>query len=129
MGVSAGYAPLAVGTDSCGSLITPATRAVHYTIRPTMGLVSQNGIGPVSKLFDTAGPMAKSVIDLAHLLDVLVDPLAKESSGSSGLYADVLPGKWSQLRVCVLDPEVWYFDEELQNPVASASEQIVCLVL
>lgn len=91
-----------------------------------MGLVSQNGIVPVSKLFDTAGPMAKSVVDLANLLDVLVKPLNEKSSA---LYADALPGKWSDLRVGVLNPDVWYFDEELQKPVAAASEQIVCLHL
>lgn len=66
-----------------------------------MGLVSQNEIVPVSKLFDTAGPMAKSVVDLANLLDVLVKPLNKKSSA---LYADALPEKWSDLRIGVLNP-------------------------
>ena len=119
VGVSAGYCPLAVGTDSCGSLITPSTRAALYTIRPTIGLVSQKGIVPVSKYFDTAGPMTKTVVDLANLLDVLT-----ESSEGSIPYVKALPGKWSDLRVGVLDPDEWFFDGDLQRPVAAASLQI-----
>lgn len=87
-----------------------------------MGLVSLEGIIPVSKYFDTAGPMAKSVRDLANLLDVLVDPTRKKSTRK---YAQSIPGKWSDLRVGVLDPDIWYFDVDLQRPVASATEQIV----
>ena len=84
--------------------------------------MSQEGIIPVSKLFDTAGPMAKSVVDLANLLDVLIDSSKKETPGT---YAEALPGKWSELRVGVLDPDEWFFDENLQKPVPAASEQIV----
>ncbi|MCJ1249867.1 hypothetical protein MMC30_007093 [Trapelia coarctata] len=65
--------------------------------------------------------MAKSVVDLADLLDVIVDPLANKPDVA---YADALPGSWSDLRVGVLDSDVWYFDAELQKPVAAASEQI-----
>ena len=116
VGVSAGYSPLAVGTDSCGSLITPSTRAALFTIRPTVGLVSQKGIVPLSKYFDTAGPMTKTVVDLANLLDVLT-----ESSEGSTPYVKALPGKWSDLRVGVLDPDEWFFDSDLQRPVGVAS--------
>ncbi len=59
---------------------TPLTRAALFSIRPTLGLVSHEGTIPVSKLFDTAGPMAKSVEDLANLLDILVDPKERPST-------------------------------------------------
>ena len=91
-----------------------------------MGLVSQEGIIPVSKLFDTAGPMAKSVIDLANLLDILVEASKKKTPGT---YVQTLPGKWSDLRVGVLDPDEWFFDKDLQKPVAAASQQIVSIFL
>ncbi|KAF8865226.1 amidase signature enzyme [Acephala macrosclerotiorum] len=120
--VSAGYAPLSIGTDTGGSLITPALRASLYTLRPTMGLVSQQGIVPLSGLFDTAGPMAKSAIDLANLLDVLVDPSLVAGVGS---YADALPGDFSKIKVGVLRPEDWLFGPSLQNPVESATQQMV----
>ncbi len=59
---------------------TPLTRAALFSIPPTLGLVSHEGIIPVSKLFDTAGPMAKSVEDLPNLLDILVDPTERPST-------------------------------------------------
>ena len=119
VGVSAGFSPFALGTDTCCSLIGPSTRAALYTLRPTVGLVSQDGIVPVSKTFDTAGPMTKSVIDLANLLDILVS-----NKTTPGTYAELLPGKWSDLRVGVLDPDTWFYDSDWQRPVATASIQI-----
>ncbi|MCJ1313133.1 hypothetical protein MMC25_006810 [Agyrium rufum] len=73
IGVSAGFAPAAIGTETSGSLIFPADRAALYTIKPTPGLIPQAGIVPVSYSFDTAGPMAKFSRNVALLLDVLVD--------------------------------------------------------
>lgn len=87
-----------------------------------MGLVSQDGIIPVSALADTAGPMARCVRDLAVLMDVLVAPGDIKVEGK---YVDALPGSWSNLRVGVLDPKKWFFDAELQTPVKGATEQIV----
>lgn len=87
-----------------------------------MGLVSQKGIISFSKLCDTAGPIAKSVGYLENLVDVLVDPARKTSTQK---YSQSLPGKWSELQVGVLDPDVWYFDRDLQKPVASATKQII----
>ena len=87
-----------------------------------MGLVSQDGIIPVSRNFDTAGPFVKTVIDLANLLDVLVEPSEKKTNGT---YAEALPGKWSDLRVGVLDPDEWFFDEDLQTPIAAVSQEMV----
>jgi amidase len=116
--ISAGYSPVAVGTDTGGSLITPGTRAALYTLRPTMGLIPSQGIIPISYLFDTAGPMAKSVVDLANLLDVLVEP--REFS-----YTEGLPGNFSDINIGVLRPEDWFFGPSIQRPVESATAQIV----
>lgn len=52
----------------------PANRAALYTMKPSIGLVSQSGIVPVSDFCDAAGPMAMSVADLANTLDAIVDP-------------------------------------------------------
>ncbi|CZR55425.1 related to glu/asp-tRNA amidotransferase subunit A [Phialocephala subalpina] len=120
--VSAGYSPVSIGTDTGGSLITPATRAALYTIRPTMGLVSQQGVVPISKLFDTVGPMAKSAADLAHLLDVLVEPRLIAGAGS---YSDSLPGDFSEIRVGVLRPEDWLFGPDLQRTAEFVRQQMV----
>lgn len=87
-----------------------------------MGLVSQSGLIPISPLFDTAGPMAKSVADLANLLDVMAVPGARKGDH---LYADVLTGCIRNMKLGVLRPEDWYFGPDLQRPVEMASTQIV----
>ncbi|MCW2895567.1 MAG: gatA 2 [Actinomycetia bacterium] len=73
-GVSAGLAPLAVGTETDGSIISPSSACGVVGIKPTLGMVSRSGIVPLSLAQDTAGPMATSVADAAALLSVLAAP-------------------------------------------------------
>jgi amidase len=70
--VAAGLCAVSVGTETSGSIISPAGENGVVGIKPTGGLVSQHGIVPISGTFDTAGPMARSVEDAAILLGVLV---------------------------------------------------------
>ena len=70
-GIAAGLAPIAVGTETDGSIVCPASACGVVGIKPTLGLVSRTGIVPVSLAQDTAGPMARSVADAAALLSVL----------------------------------------------------------
>lgn len=69
--VALGYCPGAVGTETCGSIISPATQAGIVGLKPTLGLCSRRGIIPISHTLDTAGPFARSVRDAALLLGVL----------------------------------------------------------
>ncbi|KAJ4857834.1 amidase domain-containing protein [Trichoderma breve] len=121
VGVSAGYAPLAIGTDTGGSLITPSTRAALYTLRPTMNLVPQDGLIPLSHLFDTAGPMAKSPADLANLLDVLVTP---KGSRKRKFHSQMMADDFRDFKIGFLSPDKWFFDSNLQRPVPEATAQI-----
>ncbi len=70
--VSANLAAVAVGTETNGSIICPATRNGVVGIKPTLGLVSRSGIIPIAHTQDTAGPMTRTVADAAILLGVLV---------------------------------------------------------
>ncbi len=72
--VAAGLAPLAVGTETDGSIVCPASACGIVGIKPTLGLVHGHGIVPVSAAQDTAGPMARTVADAATLLTVLAEP-------------------------------------------------------
>jgi len=74
--VSANLCAVAVGTETDGSLISPAAVCGIVTVKPTVGLISRAGIIPISKTQDTAGPMARTVTDAAILLGALtgVDP-------------------------------------------------------
>jgi amidase len=70
------YCAVAVGTETDGSVISPAAACSIVGIKPTIGLVSRSGIIPIAHSQDTAGPMTRTVADAAILLGVLagVDP-------------------------------------------------------
>jgi amidase len=76
--VAAGLAPLAVGTETDGSIICPASMNGIVGIKPTLGLVSRAGIVPISTNQDTAGPMARSVADAAALLTAMAGSDARD---------------------------------------------------
>ncbi len=69
--VAAGLCTVAVGTETAGSIMSPAGHNGIVGIKPTMGLVGRSGIVPISSTHDTAGPMARTVADAAILLTVL----------------------------------------------------------
>jgi amidase len=75
--LAAGFAPLGVGTETDGSIISPSSVCGIVGIKPTVGLCGRSGIIPISPSQDTAGPMARTVADAAALLGALaaVDPL------------------------------------------------------
>ena len=75
--VAAGLCAAAIGTETSGSLLFPATQNGLVTVKPTVGLISRAGILPISHSQDTAGPMTRTVRDAAMLLNVLAarDPL------------------------------------------------------
>ncbi|MCP4055578.1 MAG: amidase [Mesoflavibacter sp.] len=70
--VAANFCVAAVGSETAGSILSPASQNSVVGLKPTIGLVSRSGIVPISSTLDTAGPMSKNVIDNAILLDALV---------------------------------------------------------
>ena len=75
--VAAGLCAAAIGTETSGSLLSPATQNGVVTVKPTVGLISRAGIIPIAHSQDTAGPLTRTVHDAAILLNVLAarDPL------------------------------------------------------
>jgi amidase len=69
--VAASLVPMAIGTETNGSIIAPAYQNQIIGLRPTFGQISNQGIIPISPTQDTAGPMANSIEDLTYLYDVL----------------------------------------------------------
>lgn len=69
--LAAGLATLTTGTDTFGSIRTPAAMCGVYGLKPTYGLVSTDGVAPLSWSLDHAGPMARSVSDLAIMLNAM----------------------------------------------------------
>jgi amidase len=70
--ISANLAAVGVGTETDGSVVCPSSINGICGLKPTVGLVSRSGIIPISHSQDTAGPMARSVRDLATLLNAMV---------------------------------------------------------
>jgi amidase len=84
--VAAGLCTVAVGTETSGSILSPATWNSIVGIKPTVGLASRAGIVPIAASQDTAGPMARTVADAAALLGALtgVDPADRATRPSRG---------------------------------------------
>jgi amidase len=122
-GVAAGLAPLAVGTETDGSILAPASACGVVGIKPTSGLISRHGIVPISPVQDTAGPMAGCVTDAAVLLSVLAgpddqDPVYPEQRWDPRFLIDGLdPGSVEGARLAV-----W------RSPSASAPPAVVAVL-
>ena len=84
--IAAGYATIGLGTDTGGSIRGPATANGIAALKPTLGLLSRDGIIPLALSFDTGGPMARSVYDVAVALGVMtgVDPADAATTRSEG---------------------------------------------
>lgn len=83
-GLAAGFFPLALGTDTGGSIRHPASACGVVGLKPTYGLVSRRGVFPLSFSMDHVGPMARTVADAAAMLEVMAghDPRDPGSAAS-----------------------------------------------
>jgi amidase len=80
--VAANLCAVAVGTETNGSIVSPSTRCGVVGLKPTLGLVSRSGVIPIAHSHDTAGPMGRTVRDVAILLGALAgaDPEDKATA-------------------------------------------------
>ncbi|MFN6982337.1 MAG: amidase [Brevundimonas sp.] len=95
--VAAGFAIVAIGTETDGSITCPAAINGLVGFKPTVGLVSRTGIVPISHSQDTAGPMTRTVRDAALVLNVIAgsdpaDPATVEADARKTDYAAALDG-------------------------------------
>ncbi len=77
---SANLCAAAVGTETNGSIVSPASYCGIVGFKPTVGLVSRTGIIPIASSMDTAGPMTRTVADAAALLSALAGPDARDAA-------------------------------------------------
>lgn len=93
--VAANLAPVAVGSETSGSILSPSSQNSVVGLKPTIGLLSRGGIIPISSTLDTPGPITRSVIDNAILLSAMAgkDPEDAASKNvpqiSSDYYKDL----------------------------------------
>ncbi|KAH7061087.1 amidase signature domain-containing protein [Macrophomina phaseolina] len=124
--VAAGFAPLAVGTDTVGSLITPANRAALYALKPTVGEVPTDGVFVLSRSFDAVGGMAKSASDLTFLMDAMMEPVGKELETTPLRYRLFqVRSQWSGLRCGFVDPAIWKVGKDFSRLNADAEKYMM----
>jgi len=87
--VADGLAPLALGTDTGGSIRVPAAFCGVYGLKPTFGRVSLDGVWPLARTLDHAGPIAGSIRDLRLFYEVLARPLEIVSVLRAGVCPDL----------------------------------------
>jgi len=136
-GVAAGLFPMALGSDTGGSVRNPASACGIVGLKPTYGLVSRRGVFPLSFTLDHIGPLTRTVTDNALMLDVLAghDPLDPGSAAvPSGRYASGLERGVRGMRIGFIrhfhetdvpaDPEVAAGLEQAARMLQSLGAQI-----
>jgi amidase len=115
-GTAANFWAANVGTETSGSILTPANQTMIVGIKPTVGRISRYGIIPITADQDTAGPMARSVADAAVLLGVLEgavpdpnDPATRACARGIDYTRHLDAGALAGARIGV--PRAAYFDE------------------
>ncbi|PYS52363.1 MAG: amidase [Acidobacteria bacterium] len=83
IGTAANFWAANVGTETSGSILSPANQTMLAAIKPTVGRISRYGIIPITADQDTAGPMAKTVTDAAILLGVLESASPDPNDGAT----------------------------------------------
>jgi aspartyl-tRNA(Asn)/glutamyl-tRNA(Gln) amidotransferase subunit A len=120
--------PLAVGTDTGGSIRVPASFCGVVGLKPTLGLVSRRGVMLQSWTLDHVGPMTRSVADAARMLAAMAghDPLDPASiRGPTGGYQQALDAGVRGMRIGV--PAEWFFD--LVDPEVEAATREALAIL
>ena len=113
--VSANLCALAIGTETDGSIVCPASTNGVVGIKPTLGLIPATGIIPIAHSQDTAGPMARTVADAAILLGALTGAYYTKSLDPNGLRG---------ARIGVARDKFFGFSEETDRVIEAAMAEM-----
>jgi amidase len=127
--IAASLAAVGIGTETDGSIVSPASCCGLVGLKPTVGLVSRSGIVPIAHSQDTAGPMARTVADAATLLGAMVGPDPNDPATQTGgvrLFQDyrefLTPGGLKGARIGVLRERSFNFPKSLDPILQNAIE-------
>jgi len=127
--VAANLTAVAIGTETDGSIVSPASHCGIVGIKPTLGLVSRSGIIPIAHSQDTAGPMARTVTDAAILLAAMSgsdpdDAATADASekGGTDYTAGLDPAALSGARIGILKSDGFYLPKKVEPVLDAAVE-------
>ncbi|WP_424950263.1 amidase family protein [Deinococcus sp.] len=108
-GVAARLAPIAIGTETSGSILSPAHQHGLIGLKPTVGLIPRTGIIPIAHSQDTAGPMGRTAEDVALLAGVLQGPDGHDAAthGAPTLDFTLKPGALRGARIGIVREHYW----------------------
>jgi aspartyl-tRNA(Asn)/glutamyl-tRNA(Gln) amidotransferase subunit A len=124
--VAAGMCDVALGTDTGGSVRIPASLCGVSGLRPTFGRVPNRGIFPVAASYDTCGPLARSVADVARAFRVAAGYDDEDPTSRDGEAASALPV--GRLRIGV--PTAFFFDDvepDVERAVRAVADALAAL--
>jgi len=117
--VAGGLVPFALGSETSGSIGTPAAYCGVTGVRPTYGLVSRHGAMALSWTLDKIGPMARSADDASQVLEVIAGPDKKDGTTSSKRFRP-LDARRAALQIG--DLRVAYAEEDIADHASDAAK-------
>ncbi len=121
--VAASLCAAAIGTETDGSIVSPANACGIAGLKPTVGALSGEGIVPIAPSQDAAGPMARTVRDLAVLFDILSAGNSAAFSGKRDVHSTLNPGALRGARIGI--PRRFYQRRQLLNRFLDAQVEIL----
>src|SRR6202021_1629000 len=120
--VCAGLAPFALGSETSGSILTPASYCGVTGLRPTYGLVSRHGAMALSWTMDKIGPLCRSAEDCGLVLQTIAGSDSKDpgSAGKSFYYTPQYSRKLSDLKVGFASSDIGWADAAARPAFQSA---------
>jgi len=125
--LAAGFLPLALGTDTGGSVRHPAAACGLAGLKPTYDLVSRGGVYPLAMSLDHIGPMARTVKDVALLLDVMARTTSPSTHPRPQSYAQDLQLGVRGIRIGFV--RHFHEQDELADPEVTRALNSACEVL
>ncbi len=122
--VAAGLAVFSIGTDTAGSIRHPASRCGIAGLKPTLGLVSRNGVFPLAPSLDCVGPMARTAHDCALVLDAIAERRGSPWQQRQGALAAM---SLADVRIGVLESP-WHDDPDADPEQVDAIEAAIALL-
>jgi amidase len=120
--VSAGFGIISLGLETDGSIVSPASRAALYALKPTVGRISTDGVILVSDSLDSVGAMARSPSDLAAVTQLMMATVPGQNDTN---ISDLMTGKRDGIRLGFVDEKIWQLPEGLCHANEEALAEMV----